>query len=361
MEAKELASTGTEEGVEEDPAPKTLSLEEQLDKITLAEDDEPPLEVEDSDVDVVRMEAVRRLGLVGRLMAEKQPNLKSLKIALEKAWNLRKGFQITDLKDKLFAFQFLEEDDKNKVIFGGPWHYENNVIVFKECLQIQRPNPSDLHLIDLWAQIRGFLAELRTAQMASKIATRFGELVWFDDTGYLWDEHMRIRVSLSINNPLRKKIKLNIKGRLEEYQVKYEKLPMFCYSCGRIGHPKLRCDKPSRIVPDPFGMELRTDGPGPRSWPSHAARREDAEVWEKLRKKFEAESSGSNSDHDRSFPEEREVIRQGTQERKEDGNKDNQNGDKEEEQMEVDKQSEVQQSTGEKRQEPERIEPFLNL
>ncbi|CAL1387777.1 unnamed protein product [Linum trigynum] len=188
-----------------------------------------PLEVEDGDVDVVRMEVVRQMGLIGRLVAEKQPNVKSMKIALAKAWNLKKTFQITNLGDMLFAFQFIEQDDKNKVCFGGPWPYENN--------------PLNL---------------LRT----------------------MWDTYMRLRVSISINNPLKKKIKLNIGGRLVEYLVKYEKLPIFYYSCGRIGHPKLRCPKPSGLNPDPFGMELRAGPQGPRNWLSHTTKKEDVEFWQ---------------------------------------------------------------------------------
>ncbi|CAL1410429.1 unnamed protein product [Linum trigynum] len=274
-------------------------LLDQMDKFNIEDDDEEPLMVEDSDVDVVRMEAFRRLGLFGRLVAEKQPNIKSLKIALTKAWNTRKSFQITDLGDKLFAFQFLDMDDRNKACYGGPWHYENNIMVLASSFLIKKPVPEDLHMIDLWVQIQGFPAELRTQKMAEKIATRFGTLVWFDNsTGTMWDDYLRIRINLSINNPLKKKLKLNIGGELVEYVVKYEKLPLFCHSCGRIGHAKLKCPKPSGLGGDPFGLDMRTGPPGPRIWKSTMAKKEDAEIWEMLKKKFEIDSTGSNFDSD---------------------------------------------------------------
>ncbi|CAL1353548.1 unnamed protein product [Linum trigynum] len=281
------------------------SLEVQLDNITLEDEDETPLDVDDNDVDVFRMEAVRRFGLIGRLVAEKTPNIKSLKIALAKAWNLKKNFQITELGDMLFAFQFLDEDDRDRVCFGGPWHYENNAMVFMASLLIKKPTPEALHMLDIWIQIKDFPAELRTQTMAEKIANRFGSLIWFDDSPRsMWDTYMRLRVSLSINNPLRRKIKMNIKGQLTEYMVKYEKLPIFCYSCGRIGHPKLRCPKPSGLNPDPFGMDLRAGAPGPRSWLSHSLKKEDETLWASLRKKFDWESTGSNSDHEIPPPQE---------------------------------------------------------
>ncbi|CAL1355770.1 unnamed protein product [Linum trigynum] len=114
----------------------------------------------------------------------------------------------------------------------------------------------------------------------------------------MWDDYMRLRVYLLINNPLKKKIKLNISGNLVEYPIKYEKLPMFCYSCGRIGHPKLKYKMEPKPEVDPFGYELRVAAPGPKNWLSYTAKKGDAEVWAALRQKFEMESIGSNSNHD---------------------------------------------------------------
>ncbi|CAL1384107.1 unnamed protein product [Linum trigynum] len=169
----------------------TLELETQLNHITLDDEDEEPLEVDDSDVDVLRMEAVRRLGLIGHLLYEKEPNIKSMKIALAKACKLRKAFQITELGDMLFVFQFLGMDDRNKVCYGGPWHYENSLIVFKASTMIQKPNCEDLHLIDLWIRVEGLPAELRTQKIVEKIVTRFGGLDWFDNgVGTMWDDYM---------------------------------------------------------------------------------------------------------------------------------------------------------------------------
>ncbi|CAL1360946.1 unnamed protein product [Linum trigynum] len=330
MEELQPAENGKEDlNVEPEELRSTAeSLEIDLDKINLEDEDDTPLDVEDGDVDVLRMEAARQLGLIGRLLADKQPNIRSLKIALAKAWNLKKGFQITDLGDMLFAFQFLDQDDRNKVCFGGPWHYENNIMIFISSLLIKKPTPKALHMIDIWFQIKEFPAKLRTQNMAEKIANGFGSLVWFDDSsGTMWDTYMRMRVSISINNPLKKKIKLNIGGKLVDYLVKYEKLPMFCYSCGRIGHPKLRCPKPSGLVPNPFGMDLQRSLPGPRNWLSHSSKREDAELWASLRKKFDMESVSSNSCGERAPSEEMaepETITNATQrmlEGKEPGNR----------------------------------------
>ncbi|CAL1386853.1 unnamed protein product [Linum trigynum] len=302
LKAKETTGGGDDEGGIFNP---TAGLKEKLNHINLDEDEDEPLEVADEDVDVVRMEAVRHLGLVGRLLSEKEPNIKSLKYALTKARGLKKGYQITELGHNLFAFQFLELDDRNKVCYGGPWHYENNAMLFTTSWWIKKPTPANLHKMEIWIQIKEFPAELRTQSMAEKIVNRIGEFVYFDDSSKkLWDDFLRLRVSISINNPLKKKIKLNVGGELMEFLVKYEKLPLFCHSCGRIGHIKTRCPQPSQLKVDPFGFDLRTAPPVPRNWLSHRAKKEEANIWSQLRRKFDMESSGSNSEKDTSTRQE---------------------------------------------------------
>lgn len=49
--------------------------------------------------------------------------------------------------------------------------------------------------------------------------------------------------------------------------IKYEKLPEFCYSCGKIGHTRLECDEVviERHGQDPssqYGSWLRYQGEG---------------------------------------------------------------------------------------------------
>ncbi|CAL1411601.1 unnamed protein product [Linum trigynum] len=140
----------------------TDGLEARLNQINLAEEDDEPLEVEDADGDIVRMEAVRYLGLVGRLMSDKEPNIQSMKFALTKAWGLKKGYQSTELGNNLFAFQFLEMDDCSKVCYGGPWHYENHVMLFMASWWIKKPILAYLHKMEIWIQVNDFQAELRT-------------------------------------------------------------------------------------------------------------------------------------------------------------------------------------------------------
>lgn len=49
--------------------------------------------------------------------------------------------------------------------------------------------------------------------------------------------YMRIRVAINVQNPLFRQKKLHWKNGGTMYALfKYERLPVFCYLCGQLGH-----------------------------------------------------------------------------------------------------------------------------
>ncbi|KAL2938751.1 hypothetical protein RDABS01_022200 [Bienertia sinuspersici] len=51
------------------------------------------------------------------------------------------------------------------------------------------------------------------------------------------DKSFRIMVMIDVRKPLILKIKIKMRGGMEElFYVKYERLPLFCFFCGRIRH-----------------------------------------------------------------------------------------------------------------------------
>uniref|UniRef100_A0A8R7NX13 Zinc knuckle CX2CX4HX4C domain-containing protein n=1 Tax=Triticum urartu TaxID=4572 RepID=A0A8R7NX13_TRIUA len=64
------------------------------------------------------------------------------------------------------------------------------------------------------------------------------------------DEHLRVRVEHLVEEPLRKTIDTTTVGSKVEilYDVKYEKLPNFCFCCGLLGHTTARfCNIPKEL------------------------------------------------------------------------------------------------------------------
>lgn len=77
-----------------------------------------------------------------------------------------------------------------------------------------------------------------------------------------WGEFMRVRVCLDVTKPLLRGKKLRI-GSSTPYWVRfsYERLPDFCYICGKLGHSHHDCEHLSSFDEKsgsfPYGQWLR--------------------------------------------------------------------------------------------------------
>lgn len=74
-----------------------------------------------------------------------------------------------------------------------------------------------------------------------------------------------VRVILTLSKPLKPKLKLKkLGGEWFWADVRYERLPSFCFQCGIIGHGDRFCpqgpDKVQLGVEKPFGSWLRAGG-----------------------------------------------------------------------------------------------------
>lgn len=54
-------------------------------------------------------------------------------------------------------------------------------------------------------------------------------------------EFIRVRVKLDVNKKLTRNVSFTKSGGTKIYQVKFEKLPVFCYMCGLLVHWHEEC------------------------------------------------------------------------------------------------------------------------
>lgn len=73
---------------------------------------------------------------------------------------------------------------------------------------------------------------------------------------------LRVRVSVDVNKPLRRWIVIDSAKRKKQdpYDILYENVPHFCFSCGRLGHSEPYCPTTGQRDAKgdlPFGPKLR--------------------------------------------------------------------------------------------------------
>lgn len=78
----------------------------------------------------------------------------------------------------------------------------------------------------------------------------------------VWRDYMRIRVSINLRIPLKRRMKIKMAG--DEWfwvNFKYENVPTFCFICGIVGHSEKFCSKLFEVaegdITKPYGSWMR--------------------------------------------------------------------------------------------------------
>ncbi|OMO59710.1 reverse transcriptase [Corchorus capsularis] len=180
-------------------------------------DDEPPSP---------EKATAERFWMVGRLHTERPFNNQAMIRTLKQVWRLVKAVSIIALENNLFLFKFATEADRNRPLGK------------------------------------------RSLEMAEKMGKKMGTLIAVDPSLDMegWACFLRKRVEIDVTKPLRRAIPIGkstngVRGRLA-----YERLPEFCFGCGRIGHCVIDCaeisDDPGQI--QQYGDWLRASPLKPR-------------------------------------------------------------------------------------------------
>ncbi|GAU33827.1 hypothetical protein TSUD_221650 [Trifolium subterraneum] len=173
------------------------------------------------------------LCLVGRFVHDRPIRFNSMKACLADVWRPVKGMTVKEATQGLYLFKFFH-----------PLDVEEDIPLFH---------------VNFWVQIHDAPIGMMLETVGKGLANYIGEFVEYDKNNNtsFWRKYMRVKVRVDVRSPLKieKKIKLN-GGKGGVVKFKYEKLGLFCFVCGRLGHAENKCEVK-------YAME-RDDGR--RSW-----------------------------------------------------------------------------------------------
>lgn len=99
----------------------------------------------------------------------------------------------------------------------------------------------------MWLQVHDLQAGFRSERVIQDIGNYIGSYVKNDPNNFsgLWRDFFRVRVTIDVQKPLRRKMKLKKKGGEWMWVTfKYEHAPTFCFICEIIGYSERFCRKP---------------------------------------------------------------------------------------------------------------------
>ncbi|KAI4351428.1 hypothetical protein L6164_005797 [Bauhinia variegata] len=167
-------------------------MEEQLQGLSWVEKEDDGL-VFDVDHNL-ETNANLELCLVGLFLTDKVLRIPIMKERMANVWRPGRGVTIREINPGVLLFQFYHKLDITRVFNGGPWSFDNHMLILEPI------NPGDI----------------------------VSEIPLF---------HVRVDVRL----PLKKVKKPG--GEWRVVKVKYERLGVFCFLCGVLGHTEHFCEK----------------------------------------------------------------------------------------------------------------------
>jgi hypothetical protein len=182
--------------------------------------------------------------LIGRVLTDKQIRFAYFKERLGHVWKPRKKVSILQADNGRFLFQFNHRLDAAKVMDEGPWLFDNYNMVIERISPSVVPASVDLNHIDLWLQVHQLPFGFIQPKVGQAVGRFLGELKEYDNRNTVHSTYMRLKVRINISNPLQQcwKVRAN-EGNYVTILFKYEKLGVFCYLCGVIGHMDKSCPK----------------------------------------------------------------------------------------------------------------------
>lgn len=196
--------------------------------------------------------------LVGRFVTSRRVNFIAMQDTLSSIWRPVKGvfMEETD-QPNMFLFKFFHDRDMQRVLDDGPWTFNQQVLVIKKFNAEEQLKDVKLSELFMWVQIYDVPIGFKSDFVLKSIGNYVGRYMESDSKNFkgMFRNYLRIKVAIDISRPLKSQMRIKKPGGEWLWiRFKYERLPSFCFYCGKIGHTEKFCVE---LFDNPQAQEIR--------------------------------------------------------------------------------------------------------
>ena len=203
------------------------------------------IEDEEGEAKVAHSEEVEVHRLAGKFFTKHTLNADVVARTFKSLWKPAGELKIRDIGESILLFEFEDVLDLKRVLEYEPWSFDKSLVVFKKAFDVESIPFLEFVRVTFWVQIHNVPKKSLNHETGEAIGKMIGLVIQVADTedDGMSGEFLRVRVAVDITKPLPRCCKLRAAGKHFGWVgIRYERLPNFCYWCGRVSHSERDCE-----------------------------------------------------------------------------------------------------------------------
>lgn len=241
---------------------QTEAINNQIKKLSIAEQESRRIvAIEDDDIEEKNKDLNDALAC--KILTTKLIHWEIFANIMPRIWGVEGKINIEKEGRNTFLCKFKYIRDKTRIYRGSPWIFDDALVLFEDPKGETNINKLEFRYAPFWIHFHGLPPVCFCRKYAEALGNAIGEFeeVLTDGNGKISGENLRIRIRVDTKEPIKRgtNIKVGSKADKTWIPITYEKLPDFCYKCGRLGHVKQDCEEEEAeaIEEGTFGINLR--------------------------------------------------------------------------------------------------------
>lgn len=167
-------------------------------------------------------------------------------------------FKVSDLPNSFYYIQCEKEKMHSRLLYEGPWTVAGRILQLVPWRKGFQPTFEQLSAATIWIQLYHLPIELWNRDILETVASHFGKVLKVDDhtLSRSRTRFARVCIEIDLSAPLQQGVWINYGDNSILVLIQYEKIRVFCFRCGIIGHGEAQCLKPGNRIHTHFSMPV---------------------------------------------------------------------------------------------------------